>query len=490
GGRGGAGGGVRRRGGGPAAAPGPPQPAGHGGGAPRGHRLRRGAGGDAGAGRSTGHRYGPPDRPVRAARPPPQPAVGPRPRIAATQRGRRRPARQQRRGGDLRRPAGAGAAGPAGQRRRAGQARGRTGRLSVRGARRGPQHRPVRLPQRGLPGVRRAADRPGRDHRGGGGAAVHRHRRGREERGHAHHRGAVQPVGPGRGGGRRPVRARQRRRRDPRRPGAARDHLHGGQRLDPARAGRDRAGRRPPPHRRGGPLRRRRRRPVAPAGPTVTGRGRAAAARLVLVGAGLVATRVAARAWRGVDGPAWQRANFRGATVSLTGGPAVATAATVTAAAGAPTPAAAVAALVAGLGAGGVGLYDDLAGQRPGRPVAKGFHGHLSALRRGRVTSGVVKIVGAVAAGAVATALLGTHPGRPAGGRVRGTVPGGGRVRAAVDLALGTGVVAGAVNLVNLLDLRPGRALKVGLLAGLPLAAGPAGGLAAGPVGACLGMLP
>jgi len=222
----------------------------------------------------------------------------------------------------------------------------------------------------------------------------------------------------------------------------------------------------------------------------VTGRGRAAAARLVLVGAGLVATRVAARAWRGVDGPAWQRANFRGATVSLTGGPAVATAATVTAAAGAPTPAAAVAALVAGLGAGGVGLYDDLAGQRPGRPVAKGFHGHLSALRRGRVTSGVVKIVGAVAAGAVATALLGTHPGRPAGGRVRGTVPGGGRVRAAVDLALGTGVVAGAANLVNLLDLRPGRALKVGLLAGLPLAAGPAGGLAAGPVGACLGMLP
>ncbi|HEY8452861.1 MAG: hypothetical protein FWJ70_11445 [Micromonosporaceae bacterium] len=212
----------------------------------------------------------------------------------------------------------------------------------------------------------------------------------------------------------------------------------------------------------------------------MTGRGRTAVARLVLIGAGLVAARVAARAWRGVDGPAWRRTNFRGATVSLTGGPALATAATLTAAAGAPTPAAAVAALVAGLGAGGVGLYDDLAVQRPGWPVAKGFHGHLGALRRGRVTSGVVKIVGAVAAGAVATALLGR----------RGATAEGGRVRTAVDLALGTGVVAGAANLVNLLDLRPGRALKAGLLAGLPLLAGPSGGLAAGPVGACLGALP
>src|SRR5690606_34845522 len=195
------------------------------------------------------------------------------------------------------------------------------------------------------------------------------------------------------------VRPRQRRRRDPWQPGAGRRHLHSGQRIDPARAGRDRAGRRPPPRRRGGPLRRRRRRAVAPAGVAVTGRGRTAVARLVLIGAGLVAARVAARAWRGVDGPAWRRTNFRGATVSLTGGPALATAATLTAAAGAPTPAAAVAALVAGLGAGGVGLYDDLAVQRPGWPVAKGFHGHLGALRRGRVTSGVVKIVGAVAAG-------------------------------------------------------------------------------------------
>lgn len=202
--------------------------------------------------------------------------------------------------------------------------------------------------------------------------------------------------------------------------------------------------------------------------------------RLLLAFAGAVAVRAGVGPPR-VHRPAWRRANYRGEVVSLAGGPALAAAATAAAAAGAPHPAAAGAAMVAGLGAGGVGLYDDLAGLRGGQPVAKGFHGHLGALRAGRVTSGTVKMVGGVGAGVIAAALLdrGTRPGAGSGDSCRRLVAG----------LLGGGLVAGSANLVNLLDLRPGRALKVGLVTGTALAGGPAGGLAAGPAGACAGLL-
>ncbi|HET8681042.1 MAG TPA: hypothetical protein VFM54_04125 [Micromonosporaceae bacterium] len=178
---------------------------------------------------------------------------------------------------------------------------------------------------------------------------------------------------------------------------------------------------------------------------------------------------------------ALERTNFRGRTVTLAGGPALAVAAATTAAAGAGSRPAAAAALVAGLGAGAVGLYDDVVGSRPEQRAAKGFRGHLSALRAGRLTSGLVKVAGVGAAGLAASALLAAgeagRAGRP------------GRVRAGVDLLLGAGVIAGLANLVNLFDLRPGRAAKVGLLVGAPLAAGPARGLVAGPVGATAALL-
>jgi hypothetical protein len=45
-------------------------------------------------------------------------------------------------------------------------------------------------------------------------------------------------------------------------------------------------------------------------------------------------------------------------------------------------------------------------------------------------------------------------------------------------------------NLVNLLDLRPGRALKAGVLIAKPLSLGKNGALASGPAGAALGLLP
>ncbi len=124
---------------------------------------------------------------------------------------------------------------------------------------------------------------------------------------------------------------------------------------------------------------------------------------------------------------------------------------------------------VAGLGAGAVGLYDDLVGGRP-EHAAKGFRGHLGALKEGRVTSGLVKIAGVGAAGLVAAAAL---------------LPG----RRKVDVLLGAGVIAGAANLFNLLDLRPGRAIKAGIIAGTPLAAGKGGGAAAGALGAAGALL-
>jgi UDP-N-acetylmuramyl pentapeptide phosphotransferase/UDP-N-acetylglucosamine-1-phosphate transferase len=183
--------------------------------------------------------------------------------------------------------------------------------------------------------------------------------------------------------------------------------------------------------------------------------------------------------------PALERTNFRGRTVTLAAGPALAVGAAAAGAVGAGSAPAGAATLVAGLGSGAVGLYDDIVGARPDQKAAKGFAGHLAALREGRVTAGLVKIVGVGAAGLGAAALLAAdrrvaaHPRRQRYGPVgRG-----------VDVLLGAGVVAGTANLVNLLDLRPGRALKSGLLLGGPLAGGPYGGIARGAAGAAAGLL-
>ncbi|WBB88238.1 hypothetical protein O7542_14150 [Micromonospora sp. WMMC264] len=203
--------------------------------------------------------------------------------------------------------------------------------------------------------------------------------------------------------------------------------------------------------------------------------------RLLAVGAGALAARYVLRQTRtSPGGPALERTNYRGRTVTLAAGPALAVGAATGAALGAGSAPAGAAALVAGLGAGAVGLYDDVVGARPEQKAAKGFAGHLAALREGQVTAGMVKVAGVGVAGLGAAALLAAdrrvaaHPRRrPAGAFGRG-----------LDVLLGAGVVAGTANLVNLLDLRPGRALKSGMLLGAPLTAGPYGGLAAGAVGA------
>ncbi|MEU0963324.1 hypothetical protein ABZ328_27845 [Micromonospora aurantiaca] len=203
--------------------------------------------------------------------------------------------------------------------------------------------------------------------------------------------------------------------------------------------------------------------------------------RLLAVGAGALAARYVLRQTRtSPGGPALERTNYRGRTVTLAAGPALAVGAATGAALGAGSAPAGAAALVAGLGAGAVGLYDDVVGARPEQKAAKGFAGHLAALREGQVTAGMVKVAGVGVAGLGAAALLAAdrrvaaHPRRrQAGAFGRG-----------LDVLLGASVVAGTANLVNLLDLRPGRALKSGMLLGAPLTAGPYGGLAAGAVGA------
>ncbi len=159
----------------------------------------------------------------------------------------------------------------------------------------------------------------------------------------------------------------------------------------------------------------------------------------------------------------WERKNYAGRTVNLHAGLAT-TAGTALAAATAPgLPARArTATALAVLAAGGCGAYDDVFGADDAR---RGFRAHLSALREREVTSGAVKLFGIGAAGLAAGALLKERP---------------------ADKLLAGVVIAGSAHLVNLLDVRPGRAAGAVLAIGAPglLRRGPAGALSAAPMGA------
>lgn len=179
----------------------------------------------------------------------------------------------------------------------------------------------------------------------------------------------------------------------------------------------------------------------------------------------------------------WSRTNHRGEPVTLLEGPAVAAGALagvlaqaglaqrvqvgLVPASGSPGASGwrrAAAIALGGAGAAAFGAYDDLAGSGDRR----GFRGHLGALRQGEVTTGAVKLGGIGVTGVVSAALAGGSP---------------------VDVILNAGLVAGGANLLNLFDLRPGRAIKVAAASGVLLGAAGQDSVAA-PLGAALALLP
>ena len=170
----------------------------------------------------------------------------------------------------------------------------------------------------------------------------------------------------------------------------------------------------------------------------------------------------------------WDRTNHAGEPVTLLEGPAFVLGSSLAATAAGPGPA------VAALGAGALGALDDLAGDSS----SKGLRGHLTALAHGELTTGAVKILGLAVTGLVSAALV----DRPRAG--------GARALGAADTLVAGAVVAGTANLLNLLDLRPGRALKATVIAGALTAADPraaaapaAAAAAAAAAGAAIGLL-
>ncbi len=153
--------------------------------------------------------------------------------------------------------------------------------------------------------------------------------------------------------------------------------------------------------------------------------------------------------------PALERTNYRGATLSTTIGVLIPVAVLLVVALVRLVLAAEDAwyawdqlsstTLIAVTGFSLLGLFDDVAGVGQ----SGGFRSHVGALRRGRVTSGMIKLVGGAAVGVVVVSVM------------QGDTPflqeGTGSV---VGLLRDGAIVALAANLGNLFDRAPGRATK------------------------------
>ena len=156
--------------------------------------------------------------------------------------------------------------------------------------------------------------------------------------------------------------------------------------------------------------------------------------------------------------PVLQRTNYRGASVPVAAGVVLVVAVVATEALlvvadalgrdpGAGEPAGRGAVLVAALGFGLLGAFDDLAAHGDDR----GFKGHVTSLLRGRLTTGGLKLAG----GGLLAVVVVHATGEDRLGR----------------LLLGAVLIALGANLGNLFDRAPGRTTKVALLAGFVVVA-------------------
>jgi len=201
----------------------------------------------------------------------------------------------------------------------------------------------------------------------------------------------------------------------------------------------------------------------------------------LLLAGGLVAAVLLERASSEVlRAPALQRTNYRGHAIATAGGLVIVLAVLVVEAARTALAEFGVGeelsdsllrsmVLFACFAFAFLGLVDDLLGTERDR----GFRGHLQALAHGRLTTGAMKLFG----GGVVAIVLTAAPGEVSGRRLL------------ADAAL----VALAANLGNLLDRAPGRTIKVGLVAYVPIAlvagTSPVGLALAPVVGATAGLL-
>lgn len=177
--------------------------------------------------------------------------------------------------------------------------------------------------------------------------------------------------------------------------------------------------------------------------------------------------------------PALQRENFRGVAVPTAGGVFIVVALLLVEGGRAVLGALGVGSetgltlarsevLFAVFGFGFLGLVDDLVAVGSDR----GFRGHLGALRRGRVTTGLLKLIGGVCVAVVLVATPGFKSGR--------------------TLLVDGVLIALAANFGNLLDRAPGRTIKAAFVVYVPLAfvlgVGPTGVAIAVVMGAAFGL--